>query len=223
MARVFPEQVTASMIRVIHDDEVLLIRHSTEIHFGESNELLGIAVMTNPGKFEFHKTPGWNEFKLGAGHTDTFEAADYPDLTMQNIIQVIRNGYESAGLFKPNGILRVYNLSNIRQPDGQKAEIYHNRAKTVLPFAKLSLLEDPVTHSRERFLDECNKSRFVIIGFVDGAFDQKMRQLCSWSKEIEHLACAIDDKGRDSHPRRWRTDQQLMNQAIQSLNSVLQR
>ncbi|MFD0620356.1 hypothetical protein ACFQZR_23095 [Paenibacillus sp. GCM10027629] len=223
MTRVYPEQVTASMIRVIHDDEVLLIRHSTEIHFGESDDLLGIAVMTNPGKFEFSKTSGWSEFKLGIGPTNTFEARDYPDLSMQNVIQVIRSSYESAGLSKPNGILRVYNLSNIRQPDGQKAEIYHSRAKHALPVEKLSLLEDPITHSRECFLDECNKSRFVIMGFVDGAFNQKMKQLCSWSEEIEHLACAIDDKGRHSHPRRWRTDPKLMNQAVESLKSVLQR
>jgi hypothetical protein len=226
MSRVYPEQVTASMIRVLHDGEVLLIRHSTEIHFGKSKELLGIVVMTNPGKFEFHKAPGWNDFKLGKGSSDTFEAADFPDLSMQNVIQVIRNGYEASGKSKPDGILRVYNVSNVRQPDGQRAEMYHNRAKAALPLEKLAFLEDPVTHSKEHFMEECNNSRFVIMGFVDGAFEHEVQQICSWSKEFKHLVCAIDDKGRLSHPRRWKTEEKtkkLMSQASQSLESVLRR
>lgn len=223
MARVYPELVKASMTRIIHDKEVLLIRHSTEIQFGHSNELLGIVIMTNPGKFEFIKTPGWNAFKLGAGSSDIFEADDYPDLSMQNIIKVIRSSYELAGLSKPNGILRVYNLSNVRQPDGEKAEEYHKRAKQVFPYERLQLLEDPITHSREFFMDECNKSRFVIMGFVDGAFVQKMQQVLIWSEEIKHLVCAVDDKGRYSHPRRWRTESNLMNKAIESLKTVLKR
>ncbi|WP_204787484.1 hypothetical protein [Paenibacillus oryzisoli] len=209
------------MIRLIHDSEVLLLRHSTEIQFGDSTDLLGIVVMTNPGKFEFNKTTGWNAFKLGEGSSDTFIANDYPDLSMQNVIRVIRCGYESAGLLKPNGILRVYNLSNVRQPDGEKAEEYHERAKQVLPCVRHQLLEDPITHSRELFLDECNKSKFVIMGFVDGVFEEKLQQVLTWSEEIEHRICAVDDKGRYSHPRRWRTEPNLMNQAIESLKIVL--
>ncbi|AIQ34714.1 hypothetical protein R50345_08870 [Paenibacillus sp. FSL R5-0345] len=221
MVRKYPERVTASMTRVLHEEEILLIRHTTEIHFGESNELLGMVVMTNPGKFEFNKVPEWEAFKSGKGSVDTFEASDFPDLSMQNVIEVINSAYEAIGRSKPNGILRVYNLSNVRQPDGQKAEIYHNRAKKALSSTNLTLLEDPITHSRDMFMNECDKANFVIMGFVNGAFDQEMQQVRTWSEGISRLVCAVDNKGHYSHPRRWRTDLALKNQAIASLKSVL--
>lgn len=220
MTRKYPERVTASMIRVIHVNEVLLIRHSTEIQFGDSKELLGMVVMTNPGSFEFNRNPGWNAFKNGEDSEDEFIATNSPDLTMRNIIKAIRSGYE--GLPEPNGILRVYNLSNVRQPNGGKAEKYHKLAKEVLPTGRLHLLEDPITHSREAFLDECNRSSFVIMGFVDKVFDEKMKQVIDWSENIKHQrVCAVDNKGRLSHPRRWITEPYLMNKAIESLQSVL--
>jgi hypothetical protein len=220
MTRKYPELVTASMIRVIHDNEVLLIRHSTEIQFGDSKELLGMVVMTNPGSFEFNKSPGWKAFKNGENSEDEFKAVNTPDLTMRNIIKAIRSGYE--GFSEPNGILRVYNLSNVRQSKGGKAEEYHDRAKKVLAPERLYLLEDSITHSREAFLDECNRSSFVIMGFVNKVFDEKMKQVMDWSEHIIHQrVCAVDNKGRLSHPRRWLTERYLMNKAIESLQSVL--
>ncbi|WP_449600209.1 hypothetical protein [Paenibacillus sp. Marseille-Q9583] len=220
MTRKYPERVTASMIRVIHVNEVLLIRHSTEIQFGDSKELLGMVVMTNPGSFEFNRNSGWNAFKNGKDPEDEFKAASTPDLTMRNIIKAIRSGYE--GRPEPSGIMRVYNLSNVRQPNGGKAEEYHELAKKVLPNERLYLLEDPITHSREAFLDECNRSSFVIMGFVDRVFDKKMEQVIDWSENIKHRrVCAVDNKGRLSHPRRWITEPYLMNKAIASLQAVL--
>lgn len=222
MTRKYPERVTASMIRVSLPGEMLLLRHTTAIHFGDSSELLGMVVMTNPGKFEFKKDPEWESFKSGEGTVDTFEASDYPDLSMQNVIEVIRSAYGASRLSNPDGIVRVYNLSNVRQPDGQQAEIYHNLAKGALPPTNLAILEDPITHSREIFMNECAKSDFVIMGFVNGVFEQEMQQVRSWSEQISGLVCAVDNKGRYSHPRRWRTEPALKNQAIASLQSVLQ-
>lgn len=223
MARVYPERVTASMVRVIHDEEVLLLRHSTEIHFGKSDEPLGTVVMTNPGKFEFNKTPGWNEFKNGKGSSDVFEAADYPDLSMQNVIGVIRAGYDSCGLAKPNGIVRVYNLSNVRQPDGQKAEFYHKRARMALDVERIPLLEDPIVYNCDNFIRESRDAKFIIMGFVNGVFDQQMRQVSGWAEEFPGLVVAHDNKGNYSHPRRWRTEPQLKQQAIESMTAALRR
>lgn len=223
MTRVYPERVSASMERVIHDEEVLLIRHSTSIQFGNSEEPLGMVVMTNPGKFEFKKSLGWDDFKSGKGSNDLFEATDYPDLTMQNVIEVIRAGYDECGLAKPKGILRVYNLSNVRQPDGQKAELYHERAKRALSEDKIMLLEDPVIHNRERSIKECTNAKFIIMGFVNGAFDQQMRQVRAWSEELTGLVVALDNNGHYSHPRRWRMDLKLKQQAIESMKSALRR
>ncbi|ACT03360.1 hypothetical protein [Paenibacillus sp. JDR-2] len=223
--RVYPERVTASMMRIIHEDEVLLMRHSTTIHFGNSDDLLGVVIMTNPGKFEFKHSPKWEEFKNGEGASDVFKSADYPDLSMQNVIEVIRAGFAACRRSEPKGILRVYNLSNVRQPDGQKAETYHDRAKSLLSSDEISLLEDPITHNREQFMTECAKAKFVIMGFVQGAFDQKMQQVRAWSNELNGngLVVALDNNDHFTRPRRWRTDRQLKQQAIESMISVLQR
>lgn len=48
MTKKYPEQVTASMIRLIDNDGVLLIRHSPAVQLGTSKELLGIVITTNP-------------------------------------------------------------------------------------------------------------------------------------------------------------------------------
>ncbi|UUZ79006.1 hypothetical protein LJK88_27585 [Paenibacillus sp. P26] len=224
MPRKYPEKVTASMTRFTDGKDILLLRHSTAIQLGSSNEHLGMVIMTNPGKFEFNKSPGWHEFKMGAGTSETFVADDFPDLSMQNVIEVIRRGHETAGLSEPSGIIRIYNLSNVRQPDGKQAEAYHKQALKIVPSDRLHLLEDPVTHSRERFLRECIKSRFVIMGFVDGKFADKMQQILDWSEDqIQRRVYAVDDRGRCSHPRRWRTEKELKNRAIESIKNVLLR
>lgn len=220
MGRKYPERVTASMLRVNHDNETLLIRHNTSVHFGESTDQLGMVIMTNPGSFELKTTtPEWTSFKNGTSLSDTFEVDDYADLTMRNIIKAIKCSYEDQSMI--SGILRVYNLSNIRQPVGLKAEIYHNRAKQVISSELMTLLEDPITHSEDSFLAECNKSRFVIMGFVDKVFEDKMSKVINWSESVkDRRVCAVDKKGRFSHPRRWITEPFLMNEAIKSLKSV---
>ncbi|MGC5770808.1 hypothetical protein [Paenibacillus pabuli] len=219
--RKYPERVTASMFRVYHDNEALLLRHNTSIHFGESTEQMGMVIMTNPGSFELKKTAEWTSYKNGTSEGNTFEVNDYADLTMRNIIKLIKLSFE--GHSEPSGILRIYNLSNIRQPLGSKAEIYHYRAKQAISNEALTLLEDPITHSQKSFLEECNKSRFVIMGFVDKVFEEKMRRVMEWSEYIkERRVCAVDNKGRYSHPRRWITEPLLMGKAVESLRAVLQ-
>ncbi|MDN4604072.1 hypothetical protein P5G61_22705 [Paenibacillus sp. F6_3S_P_1C] len=219
--RKYPERVTASMYRVYHDNEALLLRHNTSIHFGESTKRLGMVIMTNPGSFELKKTPEWISYKNGTSEGDTFEVNDYADLTMRNIIKLLKCSFE--GHSEPSGILRVYNLSNVRQSSGPKAEVYHNRAKQVISNHVLSLLEDPITHSQDSFLEECDKSRFIIMGFVDKVFEEKMSRVIDWSEHVrERRVCAVDNKGRFSHPRRWITEPLLMEKAVESLKSVIQ-
>ena len=101
MARKYPEPVSAIMLRIKDQDEIIFIRQKTEIQFGSSDEIIGAAFLTNPGSFEFKHSPGWNDFKEGKNgnwEDDRFHAVDFADLTMQNLIEVIRQGYKGQGL-----------------------------------------------------------------------------------------------------------------------------
>jgi len=225
MSRKYFEEVSAKMIRIQTADEIFLLRQPTEIHFGSGTELIGSVTMTNPGGFEFNKTVGWAGFKTGmTGSSNVFEAIDYPDTTMQNVIAVIRAGFEQAGLGYPSGIVRIHNVSNVRQPDKEQAETYHNRVKVALKeqAVVLELLEDPVTNSKDSFWRACDQSQFVIMGFVNNVFEDRVTDLVSWSEEKKSkVISAIDNKGRVSHPRRWRAEPYLKEQAIQSLLTLL--
>ncbi|MFC4776805.1 hypothetical protein ACFO9Q_08430 [Paenibacillus sp. GCM10023252] len=112
------------------------------------------------------------------------------------------------------------------QPDGKKAEDYHKKVEHFISSTKeinRSLLEDPVTHERDRFLEECSSSKFVIMGFVKKVFMERMREVQEWSKESDKIVCAIDSKGHQSHPFSWGLNPELKNKAIESLVNVLRR
>jgi hypothetical protein len=227
MARKFPEPVSATMLRMKDNDEIIFIRQKTEIQFGSSNEIIGSAFLTNPGSFEFKHAPGWKEFKGGLDGDwdgDRFDAVDYADLTMRNIIKVIREGYFKAGLGAPNGKLKIYNLSNIVQPKGEAAEEYHNKAYRFIelhPARNISELIEPVITKKEVFLEECRSRRFVIMGFVDGVFKKEYNQIIEWAKSLSNVVTSVDKKGRYSHPRRWQTEGYLNEAAIQKMEQIL--
>ncbi|GAK12698.1 hypothetical protein JCM19039_2491 [Geomicrobium sp. JCM 19039] len=78
------------MYRIIDDDEVLLIRKQTRIQFGESKATIGIILMTNPGSFKCENTEEWQLFQAGEGLHDHYDGENFPDMTMQCVIEVIR-------------------------------------------------------------------------------------------------------------------------------------
>jgi hypothetical protein len=225
MVRKFPERIAARMTRIMNEDEVLLIRQHTKIKFGSSASEIGTVIMTNPGSFDFKKTKGWDDFKNGKGLLNVFETEDYADLTMQNIIEVVREGYLSANLGSPDGIVQIFNISNVVQSKGEKVEDYHKKVRMLIEKSneiELNLLEEPVTNNEQAFLDTCLSSQFVIMGFVDSVFSKNVSDIIKWSQSVsDRLIVAVDEKKRYSHPRRWRTDKQLKELAIRRMSEVL--
>lgn len=225
MVRKYPERIAARMTRIINQDEVLLIRQNTKINFGSSNAIIGTVFMTNPGSFDFKHTKGWAEFKSGNGLLNVLETEDFADLTMQNLIEVIREGYKNANLGSPDGIVQVFNISNVVQSKGEKAEDYYKKVRVLLEKSDeygVSLIQEPVTNNKQIFLETCMSSKFIIMGFVDNVFSEKVSNLISWSHVIsEKLIVATDKKKRFSHPRRWRTERHLKEQAIGRMSEVL--
>jgi hypothetical protein len=226
MARKFPERIAARMTRIMNQDDVLLIRQHTKIKFGSSTSVIGTVIMTNPGSFDFKNTKGWDDFKNGKGLLNVFEAEDYADLTMQNIIEVVRDGYRYANLGSPDGIVQIFNISNVVQSKGEKAEEYHKKVRMFMEKSnkfELSLLQEPATNNEQTFLDVCMSSQFVIMGFVDNVFSESVSDIIKWSQAVsDRLIVAIDEKKRYSHPRRWRTEKHLKELAIRRMSQVLQ-
>ncbi|MEI5873897.1 hypothetical protein [Bacillus paranthracis] len=226
MVRKYPERIAARITRIINQDEVLLIRQNTKIQFGSSGVIIGTVFMTNPGSFDFKHTRGWADFKSGNGLLNVLETEDYADLTMQNLIEVIREGYKNADRGAPDGIVQIFNISNIVQKKGEKAEEYHKKVKELIEKSNvvdLSLLHDPATINEQAFIEACMSSNFIIMGFVDNVFSENTSDLINWSHVItDRLIVAIDEKERFSHPRRWRTERHLKELAISEMCKVLE-
>lgn len=224
MAKKYPEKVSARMIRIIEQGEVYLIRHSTFIQFGTSSSLIGTVFMTNPGSFDFKNSSGWEDFKNGKGDVNIFSGEDYPDLTMQNIIEVVRESYKAANLGAPDGVVQIINLTNVVQSKKDKVEDYYQKVKRLINERGLdqALLTDVTTTDQQAFLDTCEKSKFVIMGFADKVFSEKVLTMKHWSHLVSNkLVVALDKKNRFSHPRRWRTDKDLKERAIEKMAQVL--
>ncbi|GAK03714.1 hypothetical protein JCM19037_2057 [Geomicrobium sp. JCM 19037] len=96
----YPERVRAKMYRIIDDSEVLLIRKQTRIQLGEGKAVIGIVLMTNPGSFKCGNTEEWQLFQAGEGLNDHYEGENFPDMTMQCVIEVIRKGTSAQGVHR---------------------------------------------------------------------------------------------------------------------------
>ncbi|RBP04954.1 hypothetical protein [Rossellomorea aquimaris] len=227
MVRKYPERIAARMTRIINQDEVLLIRQNTKIKFGSSDAIIGTVFMTNPGSFDFKHTKGWADFKSGKGLLNVLETEDYADLTMQNLIEVIREGYKHANLGSPDGIVQIFNISNVVQSKGEEAEDYHKKVRVIIEKSdvqKLALIQDIVAVTEQEFLKACVSSRFVIMGFVNNVFTENVSNLIKWSRALEdRLVVAKDEKSRYSHPRRWRTEKNLKELAINEMCRALNK
>ncbi|TVX82917.1 hypothetical protein FQP34_04870 [Peribacillus simplex] len=227
MSLKYPEKVFARMIRIVNGEEIFLFRKDTQIQFGSSSKVLGIAIMTNPGSFSFKNSKEWNDFQKGNTVYSVFEAYDKPDLTMQNLIQVIREAYKRVGLREPNGIVRIYNLSSIVESKKENVEPKHQKALQLLDKSscyETHLLKELFLTNEYEFVRACSEFNFVIMGFADKVFASKVSALTTWKESpaiCKKVVYAKDDIGRLSHPRRWRTEGYLMDKAIEGLSDVL--
>ncbi|MFB4475003.1 hypothetical protein [Virgibacillus sp. SK37] len=228
MALKFPEKVFARMIRVVEKDDVFLFRKDTCIQFGNSSKVLGIVIMTNPGSFSFKDSNEWEKFQNGDTNYKVFEAYDKPDLTMQNIIEVIRKAYENiTGVL--DGIVQIINVSNIVESKKENVEEKHKKAFEIIQEHSTltsDYLIDPVINEEYEFIKHCSKLEFIILGFADKVFPAQVSKLTTWSENPAvkgKVVFAKDKIGRLSHPRRWRTERDLSNIAIESLKKVLKK
>jgi hypothetical protein len=98
---------------------------------GSSEKLLGTVIMSNPGSYTPKYASGdWCAFSSGKGH-DQIQGWGYPDMTMQNILEVLQAAAEVSGCTH-DGKIDVYNLSAVVQPKGKNAATYHNYVEMAL-------------------------------------------------------------------------------------------
>ena len=223
----YPEQVFARIIRVDHEEE-LFLRLDTSIQFGKSSNLLGLVIMTNPGSFSFRDHEDWINFKEGFTTYSVFEGYGKPDLTMQNVIKVIREAYHSSNLTPPNGRVKIVNLSSIIENKKDLVEHKHSLALEKMLENKITtnLINEPIINNEYEFIKTCNELDFVLVGFADGIFSSRISRLLNWIENPaikDKVIYARDNQGRLSHPRRWRTEPYLMEKCISIFRELLTR
>lgn len=229
--RKYPQLVFSQMHRFKNDcggyyldyaKECFLVRNNTQILFGEARNIIGSVIMTNPGSYGLDEIDGWKAFKMGAGIEPALAGYGYADLTMQNIIQVINEAFDEVGKM-PNGYVNIYNISSAVCPKGKKVDKYHAMISEIISHHGFeeNLLEDPVVRNREAFLQMCDKSPFVIMGFLKEAFNDSAQTLLQWAEKYQNKIVSPDKSGWPSHPRRWRTEKYLSGQAKRSLINII--
>lgn len=200
-----------------------LVRNRTRIEFGNSDNLIGTVIMTNPGSYGLDKVKGWNEFRVGHGDAQKLEGHGFPDLTMQNIIMVVQEAFKRRGKAMPQGSVNILNISNVVCPKGYKAEEYHNMLKQLFEVNELDgcLLESINDQKSLKLIFE--DSPFVMLGFVKDVFKEKAEFIKGWSLDnyASRTISALDKNNWPSHPRRWRTEKELAEKAITSLGKIL--
>lgn len=221
MARVFDQKVTATMHRVFSDEVGhLFLRKNTQVHIGSTDQLMGAVIMSNPGSYTPKYAAGdWKAFSNGEGQ-DQIHGWGYPDMTMQNIIEVLQVAAEVSG-YALDGKIDIYNLSAVVQPKGKNAATYHNYAVKALAD---ELLYESWMNTQSDFKNHMLKNdyHFVIIGFLAPFLIEKQLQVQRLAVGFPDVFYATDDVGRWSHPRRWKTEIQLKFQMIEKLTHHFQ-
>lgn len=222
----YPQLVFAKMHRYIDNKGYCyLVRNKTKIEFGEkSDNLMGSVIMTNPGSYGLDKLEGWMNFMEGKGDAETLEGYGKPDLTMQNLICVIKEGYKKAGKDIPNGYVNIYNLSSVVCPPKDEMLRCHISVAKIIEQNgyDMNLLEHPIVHNEEKFNNMIQSSPYVIMGFVRNIFNEKVDNLIKWSsKYTSKTIYSLDKQNWQSHPRRWRTEKYLKEKAIEQLAEIV--
>lgn len=161
-------------------------RWRTLLQFGTSWEVIGSVVMKNPGsaapltpdkpieneKMLCHLRPFCSEY-------DWFEFDFKKDRTIYRIKELFCAYYETKLGSDLNGVIQIFNLMNVRDPDLEKALIKNK--KEVLPFSKTT--ENDITQlvapvylgwgelgKDPLFLDDAKKVFNVVYNELDGKY-----------------------------------------------------
>lgn len=229
----FPQTVFAEMTRFadhagnwyMNDKkDCYMVRNKTKIEFGKADNLIGIVIMTNPGSYGLDRIVGWKDFKRGNGKTEILKGEGFPDPTMQNVISVILSAYERKQISMPNGFIDVLNISSVVCANGENVLDYHEVVKKLIRKHNLdpSCLEDIRVHGRSKLSNIFEESPFVILGFVQKVFDEKVKEIMKLSSDFPNKAVVAKDKNNwPTHPYRWRADKWLKEEAISELVKVI--
>jgi hypothetical protein len=225
--RKYNQRVSTTMIKLTDGENEYVMRQPTEIHFGSSANLLGSVIMTNPGSFKFSGSEDWTTLPDSKGRLQSAESNGSPDPTMISIIRVINEGFKQAGRGTPSGIVRVHNLSNIREPNAKLVKALHQKVTKILEknHLDMNLLEDPATNSESGFVKMVKESQFLIMGFVRQVFESRIREIMNWKEKNPSCvyAYALDNIGCYSHPYRWMIHEELRSKAITMLKCGIEK
>lgn len=87
----------------------------------------------------------------------------------------------------------------------------------------LSVLYESPVSQESQFHEQCKKSSFVMMGFLNGVLSEHVQRLNSWgNKHQNKLVFALDKQGYYAHPFRWRLNQSFKKQTIDRLVSILE-
>ncbi|HFJ9318632.1 TPA: hypothetical protein ACGW54_003943 [Bacillus tropicus] len=84
-----------------------------------SGILAGIVDSLWVGEFKIEQGKAWSDMSVNDFVMKVARPKDFADLTMQNIIEVIRGGYKFAYLGSPDGIVQIFYIPNVVQSKGE--------------------------------------------------------------------------------------------------------
>lgn len=203
----YPENVHAIMKRKNIEGVTRLFRTETKIWFGEASgpeRLLGTVFMTNPGSYKMMHHPNWFEFHQGLGSVEEIRGESGPDSTMRNLIRVIREAYQDTELPLQSGYVAIYNISTLVEPKGTNIARLHDKTKAVLGKEGAVLLREQACYDLDLFREKCEKSSFIILGFLKDVFPEEQRRIIDWCRSFDRkMAYAESKQGHYIHPYQW--------------------
>lgn len=155
----------------------LTYRTNTILQFGDSWDIIGAAILTNPGTAiiaqETVSDTDLKHLEPLAGTREGWNVVNYSrDATIRDWLPRIFNGYFALqGEHELNGIILLYNLFNIKSQDLNKAvELYKNA-------------ESPFLHTTEEDIKQINQAPIVYLGWGNVAknrlFQEEAKKLFS--------------------------------------------
>lgn len=220
--RVYNERVEGQFLKIRSEKEDFLIRKSAKICFDSSNTPIGCYIGTSPGAFKASRE--WNQFINNKSQISQYKGIGTPDLTMQNIIKVIKDAYKDFNL-APTGYLDIINISSLVEPKSELVEKRHANLFEHLIRKNNDLIQELVQtkllSNEQNFISSISSYPFVIMGFAAKPFKKQVSVLQCWKNGLQNVVIAYDNKKRISHPRRWRTEPELHLIAVEELKKII--
>lgn len=160
-----------------------VFRTEAYLQWGDSDEILGIVLMLNPGKAD-SKEEIINENKW-------VETEVKLDSTMKALKNIVEEMYSAKG---PRGRIYIYNLFTLRNPKSIQAlvdfqQLYNKEQELLCGFPK----------ARELLLSEMKKASWILVGWGCGKDNQQLKQVKNrWMKLIKDSGTTVlGIKGKD--------------------------